>query len=429
MIGRWVLLILLIFTNLPVKTVLSSDYSPTNLVATLYVDGVVVIEYSVEIDPTLAMVTIPLFGAQYSSLIVVDQNDIPLVISQIGSSIRVDTLGTSSIKVTYTTQDLTKKVGVLWTFNVTALTNANVFLPLGATIISLNQIPLDIQNVDGRSSITFPTGVISISYIVSAIGTKEHAQTVIKEIEALLASFKANGVSTPMADNLITKAKTAFDSGDYLKAEQYATQAKTAGFESETLSQSANTAINRAAAAIQTAKTEDRLTELSNAENILQTANNYYTSGNYTMAKLSADQAYDVAVASRNDAKNNILVYTIIAFAVITVFAIALFWKRRGKTPLKTSTPSNKDRRTINLDFVFSKNPDLRVDDKEVIRFLADHGGEAFANEIRDRFDIPRTSAWRMIRRLITLGIVEERKIGGQSLIVVVKKYLDGAES
>ena len=42
---------------------------------------------------------------------------------------------------------------------------------------------------------------------------------------------------------------------------------------------------------------------------------------------------------------------------------------------------------------------------------------------IRDRFEIPRTSAWRMIRRLMGMGVVEERKIGGQSLIYIVKKY------
>ena len=422
-------MILLINANLPVEMVLSADYSPTNLVASLYIDGVVVVEYSVAIDPTLAKVTIPLFGTQYSSLFAVDQNDLPLVATQSGSSILVDSLGASNIIITYTTQDLTTKVGVLWTFNVTALSNVNVLLPLGATIVSLNQIPIDVQTINGRSYITFPAGIVSISYILSAIGAKEHAQTVIQEIEALLLSIKGIGISTPTADNLLAQAKTAFDSGDYLKAEQYATQAKTAGLETKLQSQSADTAINRATTAIQTAKAEDRLTGLSNAENILKTAQNYYTSGNYAMAKSSADQAYDSAVASQNDVKNNNLLYTLVALIVVAVMAIALFMKRGVKTPTLTPAPSNKEERTINLDYLFSKNPDLRVDDKEVIRFLAEHGGEAFANEIRDRFDIPRTSAWRMIRRLINMGIVEERKIGGQSLIVVVKKYHEGVEN
>ena len=85
--------------------------------------------------------------------------------------------------------------------------------------------------------------------------------------------------------------------------------------------------------------------------------------------------------------------------------------------------PKESDDVYIDLDMIFQKNPSLRVDDKEVLRFLSEHGGEAFANEIRDRFDIPRTSAWRMIRRLIDSGIVEEKKIGGQSLIYIVKKY------
>ena len=96
----------------------------------------------------------------------------------------------------------------------------------------------------------------------------------------------------------------------------------------------------------------------------------------------------------------------------------------RGKSEPKSSPQKSKEiEGAVNLDAIFSKNSDLRVDDKEVIRFLSERGGEAFANEIRDRFDIPRTTAWRMIRRLIGMGIVEEKKIGGQSLIFIVKKY------
>ncbi|MBN1682620.1 MarR family transcriptional regulator, partial [Candidatus Bathyarchaeota archaeon] len=97
------------------------------------------------------------------------------------------------------------------------------------------------------------------------------------------------------------------------------------------------------------------------------------------------------------------------------------YYKYKSKTQI--ITPKKTEKKDINVEIIFSKNPDLRMDDKEVIRFIATSGGEVFANEIRDRFEIPRTSAWRMIRRLISLGIVEEKKIGGQSLIKITEKF------
>jgi uncharacterized membrane protein len=82
------------------------------------------------------------------------------------------------------------------------------------------------------------------------------------------------------------------------------------------------------------------------------------------------------------------------------------------------------DERTVNQEKIFEDNPDLRLEDREVIKFLASNNGEAFATEIRERFDLPRSSAWRLIRRLVSLEIVEEVKIGNQSLIRLNKKYL-----
>ena len=63
------------------------------------------------------------------------------------------------------------------------------------------------------------------------------------------------------------------------------------------------------------------------------------------------------------------------------------------------------------------------MDDKEVVRYIAENRGELFANEIRERFDIPRTSLWRMIRRLKEKEILEERKVGGQSLVSIHRRY------
>jgi len=77
----------------------------------------------------------------------------------------------------------------------------------------------------------------------------------------------------------------------------------------------------------------------------------------------------------------------------------------------------------IDLESIFEEHPELRLDDREVLKYLAENDGEAFAYDIRERFDIPRTSAWRMIQRLQRYEVVDERKIGGQSLVQIKEKY------
>jgi uncharacterized membrane protein len=70
-------------------------------------------------------------------------------------------------------------------------------------------------------------------------------------------------------------------------------------------------------------------------------------------------------------------------------------------------------RRGTNVDKILKANPQLKKEDKDVIEFLAEKGGKAFEAEIRERFpDMPRTSLWRLVRRLERLEIVEVKKIG-----------------
>lgn len=60
----------------------------------------------------------------------------------------------------------------------------------------------------------------------------------------------------------------------------------------------------------------------------------------------------------------------------------------------------------------------LRSEEIEVLRFLKDRGGRVLESELRERFpNIPRTSMWRLIRRLEKQGIVRVRKVGLQNLV------------
>src|SRR2546428_13621802 len=48
----------------------------------------------------------------------------------------------------------------------------------------------------------------------------------------------------------------------------------------------------------------------------------------------------------------------------------------------------------------------LRVDDKEILRFVKENGGRAIEAEIREGFSIPRTRPWGQARRLDKQGAV-----------------------
>jgi uncharacterized membrane protein len=59
----------------------------------------------------------------------------------------------------------------------------------------------------------------------------------------------------------------------------------------------------------------------------------------------------------------------------------------------------------------------LRLEDQQVLRFLAEKEGAAFESEIRGNFKLPKTTIWRLVKRLEREELVEIRKAGGQNLI------------
>jgi len=65
---------------------------------------------------------------------------------------------------------------------------------------------------------------------------------------------------------------------------------------------------------------------------------------------------------------------------------------------------------------------ELRPEDKEVLQYLAERGGKVLESELRQKLLLPRTSAWRQVRRLERMGYVHVTKEGMQNTIELVKK-------
>ena len=95
----------------------------------------------------------------------------------------------------------------------------------------------------------------------------------------------------------------------------------------------------------------------------------------------------------------------LVAAGIIAAFSL-VFVKRRGPKVGK----------------ILKANPHLGKEDQDVIQFLIEKGGKAFEAELREKFpNMPRTSLWRLVRRLERLDIVEIKKIGLENQVQLKK--------
>jgi len=417
------ILSVLILLSLVVSTPLvmgQEYYSPNELSFTVYDDGYVVVDYTVDVDPTMVRVNVSLFGSLYQNMLISDQDLLILDSTPIGDGLTIDTLGAISASIWYETTDLTGKAGQIWTFAVSTPITSTILLPEGSTIISLSDVPLEMGSLNGKVLLTMPLGDLEISYTVGVVGSKEHALAIINDAENTIEAIQATGVLTPNADDLLESAYSDYDAGLYPDAEQLAAQAKVSAEGTAADASAASLAIENAISAISDANEEERTVGLEAAQDKLGEAESSYALGDYTGALELAEEAQDLAEsATGKGSGSNMLLYAGLVVVVGGIGAAYMLMGRSKKAPEVQAV-------SFDLDKLFGEHPNLRMDDKEVIRFLAQNRGETFAAEVRERFDIPRTSLWRMIRRLEGEGIIEVATIGGQSLVRLDSRYKQG---
>ena len=398
-----------------VPVVQAQDYAPKSLSLLVYNDGVVQVAYEAETDPSRGRIEVELPGFPYESLLVVDQDGLPLDASVTDEGVSVDTLGSTGVVVTYLTSSLTSKTGAIWTVNVTSTITTSITLPQGSTIINLSEVPVEIGTNEDRPYVSMLPGDIFVSYITSVFDARGKAEEAIADAERHIQEIMDGGIIVSEALDLLQQATEAFDLADYPTAIQLATQAKDAADEATANASQAHDLMESASLAISEAESEGRTKGVDSAEQLLTQANTTYETGDYESAY---DYAYQSQITALNAVKPQSLTIYMLAAAVL-VFGAALY-VRLSKKPGKPPEPKLME---VDLDAIFRDHPTLRMDDRAVIRFIAESGGELFSNEIRERFDIPRTSAWRMQRRLEGLDIIEERKVGGQSLVSIHRRY------
>lgn len=391
-------------------------YTPRGLFFTVYSDGFVLVDYDIEVDPTRATVNVTLFGSLFQDLTADDQDGLPLDYAAVAGGLTIDTLGSTSVLISYVTPDLTNKTAQIWTFFVSGPVPPDILLPSGATVVGLSAIPLAVGSLDSKPLLTMPAGYSEVSYVVGVEGTREYVLAVIKDAESAINSVKGKSVKVGVAEALLQQANTAFNAVKYAEAEQLAGQAKSSALSAEKAAASAQMAMDAANASIATARSAGRTTGLDQAESLLQQAKDAHNVGDYNKSKGLAEQAKEAAEKATTGISPYVWVVVGITAATISLVFTAYLLRRRKPKSAETEG-------ALDLEVLFQKHRGLRFEDREVLKFLAESGGEAFASEIRDRFDMPRTSAWRMIQRLQKEGVVEVRDVGGQSMVRVSQRY------
>jgi uncharacterized membrane protein len=98
-------------------------------------------------------------------------------------------------------------------------------------------------------------------------------------------------------------------------------------------------------------------------------------------------------------------------------------------SPIQTEIISEKptEEKFVDPQAIFDFVPDMREDDKKIVKFISESGGQVFESELRKRFLQPRTTMWRAVKRLERLGVIEISKKDLQNL-VILKKNLEEEE-
>ncbi|MFQ5762799.1 MAG: hypothetical protein ACE5PO_07165, partial [Candidatus Bathyarchaeia archaeon] len=138
--------------------------TPAPLRFTVYEDGVVHVDYLVNVDPTKPRAIVTVFGSSFSDLVVTDREGFPLDFTSADGTLTIDSLGADAVRITYVTHELTGKNGLVWTFAAVTPVDSSVLLPPTATVLSLSEMPKIIRSVDGQTQLIMGPGAIQAAY-------------------------------------------------------------------------------------------------------------------------------------------------------------------------------------------------------------------------------------------------------------------------
>jgi len=453
--------ILLIFfsgTN-SIKVHSQIQYQVNSIFIGILSNGDSIVQYDLRLKTNASEITLPLMGGNINEILVKNYLSKYLEYSFNSSTndIKINTQNESQVRVTYQTPDLVNKQEREWSFLIDSAFPFTVKLPNDAVVTNLGeQSPSLIRKLGGQNLLSFDKGKISIDYVIGYAGTREQAIISINsaELDLTKTANEHNGINLNEVKRILQSAKIALNQSNFIDAERLANNASDI---SGVITQSFETSkdmISNATAKIENVQGTN--IDTAQASEFISKSNIEFSQGNYPKALEYAT----LAINSLDNTKQEILSSNTSIFIFILLIPIATLvgiyiyrkYNRKNKSQLRSSTtiketPLNSEMSADTLgenNFIdlkssmkehknndnsvqsdlhkliadsITQKKNLKPEEKEILFYICDNEGAAFEGEIRNKFILPKTSLWRLIKRLEREDMIEVTKIGGQNLI------------
>ena len=360
--------------NITATVAQETDYQVESTDIQIYRDGLAHVTQIVSVDETIAAIFLPLLGSTASNYIVLDENQTVLDYEDPeGNNLTILTLGATTVSLQYDTHSLTSKAGEVWTINFDTPYNLTVQLPDESTVVYLSETPTEIDMENNRLTL-FPSQW-EINYVIPL---NPPADFQISDLTVTPAEVKAG--------------------------EEVTISVKVTNIGGQSDSYTVSLMVN------QTTEQTKTVTLPAGASTITQFKITKQTLGTYSIEVEGLTDELTVSKAPNGSGTSDgfpVEYITAVLVAVVAIIVVVFFLLKKRKP---------------NAETIMKLHPQLNKEEKDVIQFLAENEGKAFESQIRERFpEIPRTSLWRLVRRLEKLEIIKVKKIGLENQVELKK--------
>lgn len=337
------------------------EYQVDSIELTVHRDGSVHVTQVLTIDETFPSVSFPSLASEVANVLVVDENQRLLKCEIEDSCFTVYSLGAKKAVIEYDSISLTEKEASVWSLVFYNPYDLTVFLAQGSTITYLNNLPTQIETDDGKIVLSLFPGDWEISYL---LGIPVPAAFVVSDL-----------IVTP----------TEVEVGDQVTVYVKVTNVGEAEGSHEVLLE------------VDGVVEETKIAVLAGRESytmefkvVKEDPGTHSIKVGELTSEFKVTQPPTALIPT---------VYLIVICVTIFAFGTGGFFLLK--------------RRPVSAERILRDRTDIRQEDREVIEFIAQRGGKVIEGEIRESFpDLPRTSLWRLVRRLERMEIVSVTKVG-----------------
>ena len=421
-------------------------------------NGDSIVQYDLRLNTKTDQITLPLIGGNINDILIRNylSKHLNYTFNSVTNEIRINSQNESQIRVSYQTPDLVNKQEREWSFSIKSDFPFTVKLPNDAVVTNLGeQSPSLIRKLGGQNLLSFDKGKISIEYVIGYAGTREQAIISINsaDLDLAKAANEHIGINLDQPKSVLHNAKKALNQSNFIEAERLANNASDSSAILTEAFEMSKIMLSNATSKIKSVQNKN--IDTTQASEFISKSNIEFTQGNYPKALEYAT----LAINSLNTLKHDQLplfssltpFLLSIPIAGSIAFYIILRHKRKTHQELQASiaddhpaitesSPKSFEENNFvhkNSSINEQKNDDgskqwnlheevqeiikhkshLKPEEKEILFYLSDKEGVAFEGEIRNKFIMPKTSLWRLIKRLERENLIVVTKIGGQNMI------------